>query len=879
MMHSVLVHTTRALFGEFYGQLARHRAIGEALDAARLYLFNHPEKYQVQRGPDRPWLRLFDWFVPALYQAGADVPLIREANGKKRTSGVEMVEPRSNVPARPEAGFFGRKRELWNIERWFVGKARRITLTGFGGQGKTALAQEAARWLTRTRMFEAAVFVDYSRVQAADALSVAVSNIGSVLEQSLIDANAAREALKQAPTLVVLDNLEAVAGEPLRELLDAAKGWSEAGPSRVLLTTRTPDFGHPDYRVEGSLIHQQIVLQGLGNKEAPDDALEWFAELSKLPPSPKVPTPRRGAHRSVRQGAVPPALHPYAGGAVEDPAPGRAGRALEQLLAGSANRSPAAGSTEATLPELVASLQLSLDRLDAATRQVLPRLGVFQGGAFEPHLLVITGLKDAEGGGRNVWPELRRQLEAAALIEAETVPNLEPSGPPFLRFHPTLAPMLWEQLGPEERERLTSAHRQCYYVLVDLLYNSDNKDPHFARAIAWRELPNLLHAAHAAFDSHDPDAVDFAVSLAMFLNVFGLKREADRLTARAQAAASDQSSRAWILAQSQRGVQLLAAGRAAEAAQVFQAILSRLGDEPSYERALTLDQLGRCLASGGRPDLAAGLYREGFAVVEKLEQSDAVKRLKSELHIVLADVLRDGGRYHEARKEYESGLEIAEELDDLRNKGTTLCQLGTLAMREGKLDEALTRHRDALALFQRLREPATEAVLWHQLGTVFKKAGQWDEAEQHYRESARIEEEMDNLAGAAKSWNQLGIVNENAGKPVAAEGWYRKAVEADRKIGNPKELARDLSNLAGFLEIQPDRLSEARRPAEEALALMKTLDPAAAEIWKTYELLAQIADKEAALTADSRRQAELQAEARDHRRLAREANRNFAGTR
>ena len=53
MTHSVLVHTTRALFGEFYEQLAGHRAIGEALDAARLYLSNNPEKYEVQRGPDR----------------------------------------------------------------------------------------------------------------------------------------------------------------------------------------------------------------------------------------------------------------------------------------------------------------------------------------------------------------------------------------------------------------------------------------------------------------------------------------------------------------------------------------------------------------------------------------------------------------------------------------------------------------------------------------------------------------------------------------------------------------------------------------------------------------------------------------------------------
>jgi hypothetical protein len=47
-------------------------------------------------------------------------------------------------------------------------------------------------------------------------------------------------------------------------------------------------------------------------------------------------------------------------------------------------------------------------------------------------------------------------LEAAALIEAESIPGV---GPPFLRFHPTLAPMLWAGLKADERDALTLAHR------------------------------------------------------------------------------------------------------------------------------------------------------------------------------------------------------------------------------------------------------------------------------------------------------------------------------------------------------------------------------------------------------------------------------------
>jgi hypothetical protein len=63
-------------------------------------------------------------------------------------------------------------------------------------------------------------------------------------------------------------------------------------------------------------------------------------------------------------------------------------------------------------------------------------------------------------------------------------------------------------------------------------------------------------------------------------------------------------------------------------------------------------------------------------------------------------------------------------------------------------------------------------------------------------------------------------------------------------------LSQRLSNLANLLQSQPGRLAEARELAEEALGIKQTLDPGAAEIWKTYNILAEITDREAAATAD-----------------------------
>lgn len=888
MTHSVLVATTRTLFGQFYKHLAQSHGIGEALDNARRYLANYPEKYEVQRGPERVMLELDDWFLPALYQGGDDVPLLAARGGRGGSAGVGAGATRSvaatigtrSVPAtnlrpRDEAGFFGRRRELWDIERWFAERTRRISITGFGGQGKTELALEAGRWLVRAGMFQRAVLVDYSQVQAEDALSVAVSSIGSVLQSTLSDADEAAGVLAETPTLVILDNLEAVGPGPLRELLDAAVGWSLAGGTRVLLTSRLPDFNHPQYRVAGTLEHRRIVLEALGSKQFPDDALEWFAALGKLPPPPEVPPPDR---RAVVELFDRVKFHPLSirvlAQQLKTRRPAELGRRLEELLAAAAADGSAAAVTgEDTPAELLASLRLSLDRLDDEARRVLPRLGVFQGGAMEPDLLEITGLGDGE---EDLWPGLRGQLEAAALIVPEGVPGVVP---PFLRFHPTLAPMLWAQLDADEQARLSEAHRRRYYALSGYLYHEDSKSPHEARAIAWRELPNLLHAVHGVLDAGDPDAVRFANNVTRFLNVFGLTREAEGLGRRAEEAGGQPGSRAWYLAQSNKGKRLLESGRVGEAAGVFSAVLKSLGDRPTYDRALTLCHLGRCHRAVGRPDLAEACQRDGIGVTEQLKQSDQVKRHRGALHTDLADVLAGQGKFAEARGQYEAGLRIIEELDDLRSQGAILGQLGTLAMMEGKLEEALRRYREALTLFQSLREPASEAVAWHQLGRVVEEAGEWDEAERHYRESARLKEQCGDLAGAARTWNQLAVVSQMAGRPDAAETWYRKAIEGDRALDNPNGLATGLSNLAVLLWTHPGRLAEARRLAEEALAIKKTLDPGAAEIWMTYAILAEIADQEAAAAAGDRPKAELQQQAAQYRRAAREAKRNFAGTR
>ena len=933
MQYSVLTSTTEQMFGAFYEHLTRGQRFGEALENARRYLYAHRERGDRQRGRDQVTLRLQDWFLPALYQMGNDRALFA-VEDRPQPSLEKEEQKLSNLGEVQTDGFWGRAWELWQIERAYVRDTRRVTISGFGGMGKTYLAEEVGRWLLRTGMFEWVCLVSYANFQGINAVSYAVSVLATVLKTNLIDVAAVTRVLADQSMLVILDNLESLDAEQLASLLDAAKEWSEAGESRVLLTTRTPDLHHPDYQVKDPdarrekpwLPHKHVSLQLEGLQL--DDAVNYFQSLLKLPPAPRLDLPFRNDLLALFElvQRLPLAISLLAA-QLKDRQVLNVRKELEELLIQSPDN------------PLLASLNLSVSRLDPEVKKWLPRLGIFQGGAMEDMLLKVTGLGStkedaqvdqvkqilelirngaeprailsvllrmeipegfpipeemlqtvqkaieyanqhnedlsrevanqpqtelAEGVDKETWRKLRTQLEATGLMRSQALEN----GQTFLRFHPTLAPAMWSRLTESEQQQLLSRHRQRYYQLSIYLYVEDQKNPFFARAIAQRELPNLLYTVRGSIEASEDFAVDFVNNVSKFLGDFGLNQDRENLTELAQHMGGEVSSQTWYLMRSDTGEQLWNAGHYAKAEAAFQEILAGLGATPSYKRCATLNRLGRCYRSTGQLERTAATYRLGLKEAGLLKQSNDVKLQVGTLQTDLADVLMAMGDYDLARKSYEASLAISKELSDRRGEAVTQGQLGTLALVQDNLTESVQRYQEALQIFQQLNEPASEATAWHQLGRTFEELRRWESAEQAYRQSVQISEAQGDLVKAAATWNQLAIMSEGAGKLKEAEAWYGKAIyEGFTPTGDRINASKSLNNLADLFQQDPNRLNEAQQLAEESLAIMQTLDPAAATIWNTYELLAQISYKQGDL-----------AKAKDYRRLSRTARANFAGT-
>ena len=117
---------------------------------------------------------------------------------------------RTNVRPNPTT-FVGRDEDLVNLRGYFDGGQRLVTLTGPGGVGKTRLASELARSLTG-HFPDGAWFVDLSPVGDAErALSTLVEHLAP-LGLSSPDPQQLAADLRRLRCLVVIDNVEQVAG-------------------------------------------------------------------------------------------------------------------------------------------------------------------------------------------------------------------------------------------------------------------------------------------------------------------------------------------------------------------------------------------------------------------------------------------------------------------------------------------------------------------------------------------------------------------------------------------------------------------------------------------------------------------------------------------
>ena len=841
MSHAVLVETARRFVTEFYRELLAGRRIGDAMVAAQRELKAEGFRHRTFQGD----LSLEDWFVPVLYQEEDDPQLIRAVPTKRvqevlaKQRGLSLGE----LPAVPEHGFVGRSRELLMAER-LLENERYVVLCGEGGEGKTTLAAELARWLVLTRRYERAAFVSLEKAGDARSLLSAMGSQLVVDYESRVGQDPGRgwleveRALRERRTLLVLDNMESVlppepgavsegAFEPevLEEVRGLAARLNATGDTRVVFTSRQavpPPFASNRILVGRLSRHEAIelvakTLRKEGQTPLMDDPGESEDEVGRLVDS--VGCHSRSLVLLARE--------------VADSGVRNATERLGELMRRLHDRYP-----EDRERSLYASVELSLRRLPTGMREAIRPLGVFQGGGHLVPMAYVLGLE-------------KPQVVQGIIASLVRVGLAKPLAYGYVRLDPALGPLLLSEMGDAEQAaaRLRWAHAMGAFTRF-LSKQLHGNDPRLAPWLTLADLANLLVGLeHLAATASAERVVEVATEIEMLLQYLGRPKALARASLVREKAASALGlpSHARFLAENEVVTQDLRAGRIKKAIEGARKLLARTqaAGEGAYtgaafDLARAHFKLGRALREGGDAAgalAALGEARDRFSVLAEAGDQHAA-RMVSVGMVDAADCLRDLGRLGEATTIYEEGIRLAEQLHDARQVAVGSQQLGTLQLFQRRYPEALEAYQQARSIFEQLGESYSVAAIWHQIGNLHTTANSYDEAEKSYQAALRIAVQNGHRAREAATLNQLGLLYERLRRREESVRFFLQASRTYRELDDEANEGRSCYNV-GHALVQLGRHEEARPLILRAIHCQETLGHAVVP-WLTFKVLAQI---------------------------------------
>jgi tetratricopeptide (TPR) repeat protein len=866
MSHTVLVETARRFVQGFYTELAKGARVGKAMLEGQRDLKTDSFRMKIF-GAGR--LDLQDWFVPVLYQEKEDLQLLTRVPSREAGAIDREAQARSygKLPAEPDHHFIGRSRELLKLERLLARKSY-VVLCGQGGEGKTTLAAELARWLIRTRRFQRAVFVCMEDVN--DVRTV-VDEIGRQLVPNYSVAEYSEKELltgalqpierqmKNRRTLVILDNMESILPlnksfcggpgggpnawgpakeknplssntlrfepEALKTFFDLCTKLQSIGDTRLLFTSREalPEpfdvefqrviLSRLDKKDAVELVHQAMTVKGLTPKE--DDRGGTQPEVEAL-----VEAVNCHARSLVL-------LAPYIG----EFGVRQTTENLGRLMAGLHRRYP-----EERERSLFASVELSLRRMSSKIREKIGPLGVFQGGGHIVNIGMVLELEEEE-----------RDLLVGELVQTG-LGELMSYG--FLRFHPGLCPYLRQGLGEVEVVESTARWAGSMKQMSDYLYEEFFKDAQLALNLTTLELPNLVHLLEHVRAQDEPETtVSLASNLEQLISYLGRPHLLSQVAAIREEEAKKLGDWSHTRFESSRMQieRLLGSGNFPQALHEAQALLDRCVQAgegayqvAAYDTAVAYFLLGRVLKMGGAADAALSPIDEARRRFQHLAErgNKSAARMASASLTEKGDCLLLIGRLDEAAAAYEAGIKIDEKRESFRDAAVGKGQLGTVRKDQGRYDDALNAYEEAREIFANLGEPASVAVAWHQTGMVYERARRFEAAEQAYRQSLAINVQQNNPAGEASSLGQLGNLYDKMGRFEDAVIFYRQAADKHIELNDLANEGRDHINIANSL-IKLKRYAEARQEITRAIECDSHYGHAA-EPWKTWSILCDL---------------------------------------
>lgn len=446
-----------------------------------------------------------------------------------------------------------------------------------------------------------------------------------------------------------------------------------------------------------------------------------------------------------------------------------------------------------------ASLQLSLDGLDARQREVFLALALCFGETTGVELLAeLLGFSQVD------CEDVVGQLVARSLVERRGE---------RLRLH-----RLVRDLGRERAADTASAIR-LRLITAAHAYADRYAEPTLERHDKLEtELGNLSGIFQYAVEHGERrDAVALALHIVNpVLSARGYRTQLvaiGRLALSAAAMLGDEVD----LARLSLNLAGLLPDDHDETRRLYQQCLAlkrRLGDRLGV--AHCLHNLGVVACERGRLVAGRRLLGHGLAIRRALGDDHGIAASQ----LSLGQLAREEGAHKEARRLCEASRAMFAALGDLRGESEALYCLGNLAHERGEYAEAWDRYRDSLALKGEMKDQPGIAVNLNNLATILERMGRLGAARPILLHSLAIKQQLRDQRGIATTLHNLANLSVRGGDLDEAQGLYEQSLRIARRLGDRGGIATGIYGLAGIAH-QRGEIDKARGLLAQSLALFE----------------------------------------------------------
>lgn len=651
-------------------------------------------------------------------------------------------------------------------------RTRSAALHGMGGVGKTSLALRVAKELAGD--FPGGVFWadlgEHSGVPGPilRGWSLVLSGIPS-------DHEEARELAVHARDL--LDRRQRLSGPLLVLIDDVRPDWVE---SAVLLRRTVPDGGSVLLTTRDITLAQALDAEPFPiNVMEPDEALgllQAHTGEAALGASPGV-----AAELIAKVGHLPLAIE-LLGRELKrlHGKPGDHLRALSDAL----DCRPLERLKSRGHPGVAATFAITYEALAPAEQRLFRWLGVCSGAVLR--LSTVAAILDDSAA--TVEPMLDDLVDRALLRWDER--------PGVYRIHPLLHEysimLLSEQESGREEQEARTQHLSVH-LEASRRHSSDDPADH---DVLEEVLPDLLIATRFANQSENHRAVAELAELlweeSNFLPRRGHYSEGWEIIGMAVAAAralNERERESYFLGWLANACSIL--GRISEAFEHYKAGISicrEIGDKRN--EAVHLGNLGLLYDQVGERGRAVQAVHTALRLAEQCEDPSLAGDQLSHLGAMY--------RYSDpaqARKCYESALEIARLLGERDREGGRLSNLGLLDLDEGDLNAAAERISQGLAISREIGDRRGEANRSGHLGRIYFEHGELAKAAEWYNHAVHLCRQVGDVLLEGSWVIGQGNVLRAARQFSQAIPFFARAADLGRQAGSLDLEGKALVNL------------------------------------------------------------------------------------